>query len=269
MKCAYSKQKNMLVITDYVDGSLKLLNCNTNTVETIRNVKIKKPGAIYIDNDENVFINEYNSKFISILAFDSKFNFVFEFELFGWNRAFSLTMDENHKDKLLYVSSPLDKIGIWNSSNGSYIKSISIKSPYGMHFNGDKLFVTSLMNYETDQDDRISKITSGVSCIFVLNKDTHKMLQKIENQNFLNPIGLYFSNSSTFLTIARFLDSDGVLFKNRFLFKLDLNGKILQKIELKGVSSTKYSLNHLMFFEDKIIILYDTSIALIEIKSFL
>lgn len=265
-KCVYSSYRNALIISGYDEGCLKLYNSEDKLIDTIKNDKIKKPWSLYLDKFENLYLCDlFKKPIVNILVFDSTMKFVYEFELKKWRNLTvdSIVIDEQNEINFLYVSSRLDnKIGMWNSINGEFLKFIDIDSPHFMCFSEDKLFVSSSFDSKVDKLRKVGK--SNSNCIFVLNKYTHDIVRKICNPNWQNPIGLLINNGNI-MTIARCHNEDNNVLQSRCYLVLDMNGGIKEKIKLEGVNITVNSISDLLFYENKIVYLTEKSIKFIEL----
>ena len=265
VRCAFSKLKSKLFISDYQGGSIKIFDCNQNFTETIKHEKIKNPCSLYIDQYDNLFVSDNHGYNFKILIFDANINFIFEFELKNWKNVASVIVDELDNKRLLYVSSrTTNKIGIWNSFTGEFVNSLNIASPCNMCFSQDRLFVTSSSDYEVTNENKLCMPLSGSNCLFIVDKKSHLVLSRILNSSWLTPTGLYISNSSKIQTVARLLNTDGTILENRYLFNFDLDGNFRKKIELVEISSSKQSFNYIYFYEDKIAVVYNKSVKIIK-----
>ena len=154
-----------------------------------------------------------------------------------------------------------NRISIWNSDCGKFLKSIRIDRPSYMEFGDDKLFVVSYtICEESIETNRFLRITGGSNCIFVLNKATHIIIKKIELENWLQPNGLYLDAHLNIVTTAFEIDAEGIVSKNRYLFIIDENGNLMHKIEIVGILQSFY----IQFIEKNIIASYDKSLKFIQ-----
>ena len=255
----------MLLITDVRDNSLKLVDFKTgNLIDILRHSKLSSPGCLYVTKKEEIFVYDVSNSKILIFEFKKFFlNFLREFKVLNVSFISDMKVNQDKNNySLLYISSVMkNRISIWDTENGNYMKSFKVDHPSYMEFSDEKLFVVSYtICDETIDDNKLVRITDGSNCIFVFDKSTYELINKIDLNNWLKPTGLYLDSFSNIVTTAFEIDNDGFISKNRFVYTIDQNGELLHKVETYGILRSYY----IQFIDKKIVASYDQSLKFIE-----
>ena len=257
----------MLLVTDVQDNSLKLIDFKIgNLIDTLRHSKLYSPCCLYINKKEEIFIYDASNHLILVFELKNFFlNLIREFKISNISFISDIKVNEDKNNgisSLLYASSVMkNRISIWNSENGTYIKSLKVDHPSYMEFSDDKFFVVSYtICDETLESNKFIKVTDGSNCIFVFDKSTFEIINKVDIFNWLKPTGLYLDSFSNIVTTAFEIDSEGYISKNRFVYTIDQNGNLLHKVEAYGILRSYY----IQFIDKKIVASYDQSLKFIQ-----
>jgi WD40 repeat protein len=203
------------LVTDSRDGSLKLIDFRDGRlIDTLRHVKISSPGCLDVNKKENIFICDVSNW--AVLVFELKegsLSLIREFKLLNVSFVSDIRINEEGNESLLYVSSIMDnRISIWNSENGEFVKSIKVNHPSYMEFSGDRFYVVSYtICEEITETNKFLRISEGLNCIFEFDKATFDLIRKIEICNWLRPNGLYFDSQLNSVTTAFEIDDGGFI----------------------------------------------------------
>ena len=137
-----------------------------------------------------------------------------------------MTIDLVSEDNHLYLShTNRDRISVY-SEDGELIDTFLIDAPHFTEIDNEFLYVISYTYYE--EFNRVEKI-NGSNCIFVLDKLSHEIVNKIIF-DWLQPQGLCFDDNYNIITVAYELDEDNTRLDS-YLYVIDKrNYKILNKI---------------------------------------
>jgi WD40 repeat protein len=263
-RISFLKSQNSLLVTDSRDGSLKLIDFRDGRlIDTLRHVKISSPGCLDVNKKEHIFICDVSNW--AVLVFELKegsLSLIREFKLSNVSFVSDIRINEEGNESLLYVSSIMDnRISIWNSENGEFVKSIKVNHPSYMEFSGDRFYVVSYtICEEITETNKFLRISEGLNCIFEFDKATFDLIRKIEICNWLRPNGLYLDSQLNIVTTAFEIDDGGFISKNRFVYVIDQNGCLVHKIEIFGILRSYY----IQFIEQKLVASFDKSIKFIQ-----
>jgi hypothetical protein len=244
----FKKQKNIL-ITDSEKNLLILCNLNGQREDTISLAKhLSCPRGLFVSpKEEEIYILDYLAG--SIFIFNKNFELI---KRIGENIIKPSFLSVDLESQLVYVSSLFcDEISILDSIYGKLINKISVISPLHTKIYENLLFVISMIDCDYEGFDRkkILEIKNG-NYISVINRQSLELIRKIEFNDWFDPWSLHMTRDMTLYTIAKEIDNKGFVSEDYFLFKIDSNYKIKQKIQLENTSS----FNDALYLENKIIL---------------
>ena len=248
----FNKETNIL-ITDYGKDLIHVCDLNENHLKSIN------PGDCLNElYGICVGIGKNGIEEIYVYGLEAKTVFVFnqDFKLIkkigkSLERLCNLTIDCD--SDILYCSHyDTDVVTLWNVNDAKLIEELKIEQPFELKISENKIYIVSYAEYDADMEKRkLKKIEKG-NYINVLNKSNHKIINKIQFDDWLDPQSLHLSSDGDIYTIAYELDkNNGIWSKNRFLFIIDsTSSQIKQKIELNDV----YSFDDALYLNNKLIL---------------
>ena len=237
---------------------------NDSSMKTFKHDLIKRPHAICLGLNDELFITEYSGD-DKILIFDKEMKFKREFNIVKDLEVENIFIDLKSKDKRLYITDKdNNQITVWKSENGDYITTIKIDSPGHIEFNENSVFVTSITDVDGNEETRkLNKIESGSNCIFELNKSNYEIINKIAFDNWIQPWGLCLDENSNIITTAFQLNENQIISEERYLYIIDRNKSILSKIDLGDWREVAYDMK---YFDNKIVICFAKHLRIIELN---
>lgn len=139
--CAYMKSKQQIVICDWKDECLKVVDLNGKYIGKYNaNIRFFLPYAICISKKNEIFVA--GQCFSSIYVLNSDFQLVKEFNDELIRKPFSMAIDDNNNH--LYTSDYYNNmICIFDSQTGEYLNQIEINKPKHIALNDEHIFVIS------------------------------------------------------------------------------------------------------------------------------
>ena len=183
-----------LVACDCESPSLKLIDINGNYLKSINpNKLLKCPWAIFITKTNTIFVSD--SSLARIFVFNSNFELLRSFGLEDLVKFIEfICIDE---EQYLYASDFHNSlVTIWDSRSGTLLKKIQINSPTEIAINEKHIFIAS------QSDENRLEIENGDSCIYVLNKSSYEIENKIKFANWLAPHCILFDADGNLLALA-------------------------------------------------------------------
>ena len=205
-------------------------------------VGIRKNGI------EEIYVYDYIAR--SVFVFNQDFKLITRIGK-SLEASYYLTID--CESDILYCSHRnKDIVTLWNVNDAKLIQELKIERPSSLRISENKIYIVSAGNYEADWGNRKFKKMEKGNYINVLNKSNHKIINKIQFDDWLDPQSLHLSSDGDIYTIAYELDkNNGIWSKNRFLFIIDsTSSQIKQKIELNDV----YSFDDALYLNNKLIL---------------
>ena len=207
-----------------------------------------------------------HSSFDKIIVFDST-NMIYlrQFKIkpmFVSNMKIDL-FDEQH---LLYLSDNSDdKIVVHYSETDKFKNVIKIMKPNFLELNKDFLFVTSQPSFNLNKKARrLEGLQKGSNCVFILNKSNYEIIKRITFENWLVPFGIQLDENSNILTTASQLSETRIVSDNPYLYIINLDGDLLQKIEIDVALRRPCSIS---FYNDLFFLCDDSILSIFEICS--
>lgn len=262
-----SKDKTRLYITDETQSVIHISDLNGNLIQTINpNGLLKQPIGMcinnYIENEEEILVGDYVDH--QIFVFNSNFNLKRKFTDSHLNIPQCLFCDTHSNNGILYITDMAsNNITTFNIETGAFIDIINIERPFGIKFTQDKLFVTSPTDFTLDRHvtNKVIKYNAGENCIFILNKLTFQLINKIEPNYWLNPQLIHIDESCLNMYIAAYeIDSENIKSNYKYLVKTDINGNLIKKFLIDGLQA----LSDTIMFEKNLIICCSTYLRLIK-----
>jgi len=236
----YLENENRIVSISQNDKSLRINDLNRRTNWSI--ILDYLPSNLCVGANKSLFVSgtKENQK---IYVYTKDFNLMKTFDIQMGYCLSKMKIDDS--SQLLYLSHHRDnKITLWESQNGNYNKTIDIQSPFTIEFSKNLIYVISKTEFSCshskNSDDNLIKI-DGLNCIFILNKATSEVMNKISFNRWLQPCGLYFDKKSEqLMTVSRELyEGQKKISKNRHLYIMSKTGQLNHKIELNFLGQIK------------------------------
>jgi hypothetical protein len=253
--------KKKFYLIDYMSKNVhKFSEDGTYLSEVNPDDMLVKPSCICTDKNGKIFIGDYGLH--QILVFDSDLKF--EKKLGPIEYPLGITTENSHN--LVYVTDCQNGF-IYVLNQESYedeyiLLKKRIDSPSYIKESENKLFVISFTQYETLNDRKLSKISQGSNCIFVLDKANLQVEKKIKFDRWLCPKGLYLDVDMNILTIAHLVDVNTNISNHPFIFLINQNGNCLKAIELYSVKQV----DNFIYFDRKLFTCYLNEINLVQIE---
>lgn len=254
--------KKSIIISDVDNAAFEIYNLETDEIKTVKHEKSKKPYGICIGEKSQLFITDSASE-RKVQVFDTSLNFLREFSIKKELIVYDLHFDMF--DNNLYVSHGDDnQITIWNSETGVFNKSLIIDSPYNMKSNQENLFVLSYTQGKFDENINLKfdSLRRGANCIFILKKPSYLVTNSIKFDDWFQPDGLYISGLNIYTT-AHKIDENRIISGNRFLFVINKNGEVEDKIELMGTPFGT-AFNSSAIFDKKLFFSFNKAIGIFD-----
>jgi hypothetical protein len=258
------KSQNKLIISDKNGGSLKIIDLDSYSIDLFKNENIKKPSAMCIGKNDELFVSDH-SKFDKILVFDtSNKSYLRQFKIkpmFVSNMKIDLLDEQN----LLYLSDTGDdKIVVRFSETHKFKTIINITRPNFMEFSEEFMYVSSQPNFNLNKRARrLEGLQKGSNCIFILNKKTYEIVKRVAFENWLVPFGLKLDENFNIYTTASELSETRIVSENPFLYIINSNGELVEKIEIEVSLKRPCSIS---FFKDYFFICDDSILSMFEIN---
>lgn len=266
-RIAYLESKKQFLITDREDKSVKLIDYNGNFIGDYNpNSIFQYPFAIFVNNKTNeIFVGDYKKQ--SIFVFNESFEFKYQFgdgDLHNPN-----TIEIDYETNLLYCTDFWhDKVTVWglsdtgssldifeseNSTDGNtsineddntksaknarytYLRMFNCDAPAYIKVRGENIYIVSALDLELDDTNKKLKcIKKGSNCVFVIDKFTYKILNKIQLNDWIEPYGLYIDKKLNIYAAAALIDADKNLSDASYFFKIDKNGNLVKRISFEN-----------------------------------
>jgi hypothetical protein len=241
-----------------------IFDLNGNHLKYVKtNEKLKRPGGIYVLDNE-IYIGNFYADKPQIFVYDFDFRLKRKFGDFNLSSPQYLIIDKEFNTNNLYVSDCLnDKITVWEAKSGMFIDKIEIETPRDINFTYDSLFVISciLLRNAKIVNNKIENIKRGGNCIYEIDKNSLEIKQKIIG-DWYSPVGiLKLLPNRNLLTTAYTYDKNRIKSEFPYLLTLDKNGRILSQILLDGIQSIG---NVAVVNNNKIIITDSNTIKIFE-----
>ena len=232
----FQKTRRKIVISDYMDKSLKIIDVNGNFQEKISQIGyLEKPWAISSNSKNEIFVTDYEEK--GIIKLDANFKFSRKIGDKTIRNACYMALDPDNED-IMYLTHYIEnRVSVWNISDNKYINSFGIDTPEYIQIKRNKIFLTSRTEVEYIEGRKeFRRITEGIfklkfkknlyseflyigsNCIFVLSKSNYSILNAIRIDEWIDPRGLYVDDNLNILTTAFKLDDENNRSDWRYLF---------------------------------------------------
>lgn len=240
-------------MTDYSNKDVKILSKDGTLLGTINpKNKLISPLAICTNKREDIFIGDCTRN--QIYMFDSSFNFIKSFDNNLVKYPNSMVYDDD--SDLIYVTDFVENfIYMIDSKTGELVKSANIDSPAHIRLLQDSVVVLSGSKTEG------TKLTKGSNAVFVLNKQTLKLMKTIKLEKWLMPRGLYVDECQTIITTA-VPALEPIESTNRYILVLNHNGQCLRSFE----SNLRNLNDFVLFNKNKLLACVDDEINIIEFE---
>ncbi len=229
---SFSNADNQLLITDNEENSLKLVDLNGKFVKEQALKTGIKPTTICTNLNGNlIYIADIKRKKVVVYK-TANFEFVTEFGDNNIKKPDSMIID--HETNLLYITEfDNNYVSVWNLNKNKYHTQFKIDSPAQIQVIDDKLYVISESDYEQVKTTGRIRITKGSNSIFIIDKSTNQIEQKIKLDDWFDPCGLFVDGNQNILTTAYELDNDKYVSQKRFLYIFDRAYKLIKKLPLE------------------------------------
>ena len=251
-RISYFESKQQYLITDREDKTIKVLSNNGSYLgEFNPNLVLEYPFAIYVNNFTNeIFVGDYKKQ--CIYVFDENFGYITEFGHDIAKAPNTITIDKS--TGFIYCTDYwYDKVTIWNAekhNSNSYCTNYTLNnhftcdSPAYIQVAQDKIFIVSAIELETDETTlKLKGIKKGSNCIFVVDKFKLENLFEIRLNNWIEPYGLFIDSMLNVYTSASELDLNNNISSAAYLFKFDINGHFINKIQFSNYIPIDFFIN--------------------------
>lgn len=241
-----------LIISDCDSNKINLLNINeinnknnsNNDLHGLIDYNFKCPWAICVYmKKEQIFISDFNAfdNKSRIIIFDSSnnFNYLKEFESDNYLKLIECLFIDENEEKLYASDYSNDLITIWNCNDDKYLNKIEVNSPSDCAINGNYLYVVSsekLQSLETINTTTTNN--KDTNCIYVFNKHTYLLINKIRLDNWISPACILFDTVNNYLlTLALEFNSSSSSSQHvtftRYLYYFDIiNYSFIKKVSI-------------------------------------
>lgn len=264
-KMSLTKDKTNLLIADTTNSVIHISDLLGNLFDSLNPDGIlQQPTGICLNtykNENEIFIgDQYEHK---IFVFDSDFTFKRKFGDKNLKIPLFITCDEFSNSGILYISDLCNNsITLWDTESGQFIDTLSVDAAYIMKFTYEKLFVLSPNLFELDEnvENKVTEITEGSNCIFVIDKVSLAITNRIELSNWLSPSALHIDPNFNMYVAAYEVNEENIKSECKYLFILSEHGDFIKKILLDNVKV----FSDTIFLEKNIIIAFDNCLRLIK-----
>ena len=244
----YLKSKRKIVITDYMDKSLKVVDINGKFHEQILQLdKIQKPWAINSNSKNEIFVSDFEEN--GIIKLDSNFKFNCKIGEKIIRNACYMALDPDNED-VMYITHYIDnKVTVWDTSSNKLISSFEIDSPEYIQIKKNKIYLSSRTEVELVEDSReFKRFKRGSNCIFILNKSNYSLIHAIRINEWLDPRGLVVDENNNILTTAFKLTENNIRSDWRSLYIISERKNCYTAISLVGLKV----LSDMLMIENKV-----------------
>jgi hypothetical protein len=244
---ALSNIDNQILITDNDESILRSIDLKGKHLKTYGLNTGSKPSTFCTNaNGDFVYVANIERKKIEVYK-NPNFEYVTEFGDSNIKKPDSMNID--HETNLLYISEyDSNYVSVWSLDDQKYQTQIKIDSPAQIQIVDDKLFVISESDFEHMKTTGRIRITKGSNSIFIINKLTNEIENKIKLDDWFDPCGLCVDNNQNILTTAFELDNDKYVSQKRFLYIFDRYFKQIKKFPLDFDYFTDMLLNDRKIF---------------------
>lgn len=161
-------------------------------------------------------------------------------------------MSIDSETKFIYVSHSLsDEMTIWDSLNGNLITRSSFQRPLHSKIAGDILYLVSMVDcsFDPTEKEKLLNIKAG-NFVSLIHKTTMHLLKRLNFVDGFDPRIVHVTSVHKLWIIAKDIDRNKRVSKNFFLFKINAEHEVIEKVELKDISS----FNDVLYVENKIVI---------------
>ncbi len=246
-RMVYLENKDELVICDSDGKTLKIYDSTTQSFITQINPDrlLDCPVAICTNINENIFVGDYTHS--KIFVYDDYFEFLRSFGEGIIQKPFYMTSDPENGD--IYVCDKKNNvITVWNSQTSEHLHDITCNSPTHSKILNDQLIVACGIDFDFNRGSlKLKRLIKGENCVFILNKRTRESVKTIKFNSWFDLRGLCVDEYMNIYTTAHEINEKFIT-NESFLYKFDLNGKLLKKFRLQ--------FNHIrdmVMFDNKII----------------
>lgn len=258
----FLKTKRKIVITDYMDKSLKVLDINGCFQEKISQAGcLEKPWAISSNSRNDIFITDYED--MGIVKLDSSFKFIRKIGEKVIRNACYMATDPDNED-IVYLTHYIEnRVTIWNVLENKFINSFGIDTPEFIQIKRNRIFLTSRTEVEYIEGRKeFRRIIEGSNCIFVLSKSNYSLLHAIRIEDWIDPRGLHVDDNLNILTTAFKLDENNNRSDWRHLFVINERKSSYTSICLSGLEV----LSDMLMIENKLYFCISDIIEIITLK---
>ena len=230
---AFLKNQNKLVLSDKNEGVLKIVDLDSCFVDNFKHAHIKKPSALCIGKNNELYISEHSKGNHRVLVFDENLNYLKQMSLKPMYVT-SIKIDLFDEQNLLYITDNSDdKIVVRYTEIDRFKEAIKVLKPSFIEFSKDFIFVISYPSFNLNKKARrLEGFQKGSNCIFVINKSDQEIVRRICFDNWLIQPGLCLDEELNITTIAFELSETRILSTSTYLYIISLNGDLVQKIEI-------------------------------------
>lgn len=237
-------RKERIIIVDNAENLLKIIDINGNIVDKIElkndedTSYLHRPLNVCQSTNNEIFITNFYKT--SILVFDETFKYINEIEnVVSSDNVIDFMHIDNYHPQLIYFShNYYKKISIFNMTSLSKITEFDVDEPWNIKTSKANLYVVSMTFWDwQDKESRVFKtITRGSNCIFVFDKLTLKLVNKIKYDNWIRPEGLFIDKMDFIFTTAFHIDEiTSNVSQFRYLFIFNQECLLIKKIYLEQV----------------------------------
>lgn len=265
LRMVLSKDKTCLFITDEMQSSIHISDLDGNFIDSINpEGLLNQPIGICLNsykNNDEIFVGDYYEH--EIFVFDSNFKYIRKFGDENLKNPQYLYCDTHANSGILYVSDfQNNNITVWSIDDGSYIDIIELQEPFEIKFTTDMLFVSSPCSFDIDETikNKVTRRTSGEDCIYVIDKFSFSIQNRIKLDNWLTVRILHIDSDLNLYITAYEIDENQIKSESKYLFTIDCNDQLVNKCLINDLQSYGDAL----LFETNLIICSKKCIKLIK-----
>lgn len=291
IRMKFINNSECILASDRRYKTLNLIDKNGNFIKLVKKMEhLTEPFALCVSKMNKIYVGDHVDK--KIIVFDQEFNCVNEFHNENLIESSSIAIDEyddhdQHETGSLYVTSKfMNTITVWNSVNGAYITKFKINKPEFINVldehrlvvigrqNNNSNNATNYFLADTTSVDNKNIIYSS-NCIFIVNKHTFDIMNKICLNNWFDLKGLYIDHNLNIYTCAKEYEEqfnnnitnnefriNNVQVKNfRYLYVFhEKSGYCLQKTKIELLSEA----NDMLIYKNKAFFCHRDMVKIVE-----
>jgi hypothetical protein len=236
-----SADKNSAVVIDRTENTLLTIQTNGEIIKNKKLTIMNDAKSICITSENHtIFINRSRD----LVVLDPNNNVIKRIpsSIFQFNDY--LIMDDQNPSIFIVSAMNAHRVYLIDVNQDIIdchtVPIIEVKNPYELFSKNDKIYVISLTTFDTEKcslDNKLDKLVgiTGQNCVFVFDKKTQKIVQKIKCANWLRPQSLHVDENDNIITCAFKFDKDKIISKYLYLFVFNKDGELIKDIYLEGL----------------------------------